>query len=388
MYLPSGVDRDDSIKGTPVFYGAINVYLKEKLPFYRHAPVWLERVFDSSALLNLAARASSSTQATGHEEMTLSMLRGEMGRQSSELDHLIQYLERETKPDVVHLSNALLLGLAHRLKNDLGSAVVCSLQDENEWIDLMPAHYQEQVWNLMSERATDVDLFVTSSQFYAEKSQKRLKIPGDKIDVVHGGLCLEGYQQSPLPLDPPVLGYMCRMSEYFGLGILVDAFIKVKQNHGFRDLRLQLTGGYTHNDKPFVNRQLKTLSKLGMADDVRVFDSFDRESRIQFLSGLTLLSVPVPTGEAFGAYQVESLAAGVPIVQPNIGCYPEFIEETKGGIIYDPNTGERLAEVIASLLENPDRIRQLGTQGLHVVRERFTMEYMAKNMAGLYQHVA
>lgn len=388
MYLPSNLDSGSKITGTPVFYGAINVYLKEKLPFYRHAPLWLERFFDSHVLLNFAAKKAGSTRATGLEDMTLSMLQGEMGRQASELDHLVLYLKNEIAPDVVHISNALLLGLAHKLKNELGAKVVCSLQDENEWVDLMEETYQEQVWNLMAKKAEDVDLFVTASRYYSEKSQKQLKIPEDKIKVVYGGICLDGYVKSPLPFDPPVVGYLCRMSEYFGLGILVDAFIKLKKESRFQDLRLHLTGGYSSDDKSFVNAQMKKISQNGFDVDVQIFKDFEKESRVQFLKSLTLLSVPVPSGEAFGAYQVEALAASVPVVQPNVGCYPEFIEATNGGILYEPNTSEQLADAIASLLADPERVRKLGKAGHAVVMERFSMDSMAKNIARIYDEIA
>jgi len=385
MYLPSNLDSGDKITGTQVFYGAINVYLKEKLPFYRHAPVWLERIFDSHVLLNFAAKKSGSTRAAGLEDMTLSMLHGEMGRQASELDHLIQFLKNEIAPDVVHISNALLLGLAHKLKKDLGAGIVCSLQDENEWVDLMEKSFQEQVWNLMAKKAEDVDLFVTASRYYSEKSQKQLKIPAEKIKVIYGGICLDGYLESPLSFDPPVLGYLCRMSEYFGLGILVDAFVKLKKDSRFRDLRLHLTGGYSGDDKSFVKAQMKKIAQNGFVRDVQIFKNFEKDSRVQFLKTLTLLSVPVPSGEAFGAYQVEALAAGVPVVQPNVGCYPEFIEATNGGVLYEPNTSEHLAEAIASLLEDPERVRRLGGQGHRVVLEQFSM---AKNIARIYDDVA
>lgn len=388
MYLPSNLDSGNNIIGTPVFYGAINVYLKEKLPFYRHAPVWLERILDSNVLLNFAAKKAGSTRASGLEDMTLSMLHGEMGRQASELDHLVQYLKNEIAPDVVHISNALLLGLAHKLKEDLGVGVVCSLQDENEWVDLMDEPYQEQVWNLMAKKAEDVDLFVTASQYYSEKSQKQLKIPGDKIKVIYGGICLDGYIKSPLPFDPPVIGYLCRMSEYFGLGILVDAFIKLKKESRFKDLKLHLTGGYSSDDKPYVNAQMKKMAQNGFESDVQIFKDFEKESRVQFLKSLTLLSVPVPSGEAFGAYQVEALAAGVPVVQPNVGCYPEFIEATNGGVLYEPNTSDKLAESIASLLEDTGKVQRLADQGHRVVMERFSMDAMAKNMARIYDNVA
>lgn len=388
MYLPSNSDSPANIVDTPVFYGAINVFLKEKLPFYRHAPEWIEHLVDSPVLLNLAAKKSGSTRAAGLEEMTLSMLEGEKGRQASELDHLIQHLRKEVAPDVVHLSNALLLGLAHRLKSDLGAGIVCSLQDENEWVDLMGEDYQSQVWSLMAEKAADVDLFVTASQYYSSQSQKQLKIPADKIKVIYGGIDFTGYERSVLPFDPPVIGYLCRMSEYFGLGILIDAFLELKKDVRFKDLQLHMTGGYSSDDRFFVNGLMKRVSECGFAGDVKMFKDFCKESRIKFLKSLTLLSVPVPTGEAFGAYQVEALASGVPVVQPNVGCYPEFVEMTKGGIIYEPNTSDKLASALASLLSDPDKVRMLGEQGRRIVLERFSMNQMAKNIEGIYNDVA
>ena len=112
--------------------------------------------------------------------------------------------------------------------------------------------YQSKVWNLMAEKAVDVDFYVTASQYYADKVREKLKLPADRIKVIHGGIDLEDYEKSTLPFDPPVIGYLCRLSEYFGLGILVDAFLKLKKDDSFRDLKLHLTGGYSGDDKPFL----------------------------------------------------------------------------------------------------------------------------------------
>jgi glycosyltransferase involved in cell wall biosynthesis len=240
----------------------------------------------------------------------------------------------------------------------------------------------------MAEKAVDVNVFVTPSQYYARKAQEKLSLPEDRIKVVYGGIDLEGYEKSTLPFDPPVIGYLCRLSDYFGLGILVDAFLALKSDNRFRDIKLHLTGGYSGDDKPFLNAQMEKIAKRGFKDDITLFDDFCKRSRISFLSSLTLLSVPVPAGEAFGAYQVEALAAGVPVVQPNVGCYPEFVAKTQGGLIYEPNTGEKLAEAMASLLSQPDRIRKMGDQGRRVVLENFSMERMAKNIGEIYDHVA
>jgi len=240
----------------------------------------------------------------------------------------------------------------------------------------------------MAEKAADVDAFVTASRFYARQSQVRLAIPPAKINVLYGGIDFSGYEQSPLPFDPPVLGYLCRMSEYFGLGILVEAFLELKTSGPFKDLKLHLTGGGSSDDKSFIQAQMAKIAARGFAPDVRIFKDFDKASRIAFLKTLTLLSVPVPGGEAFGAYQVEALAAGVPVVEPNVGCYPEFAETTRGGLIYEPNTGPELAKAVASLLTDPGRIRTMGEQGHRVVLERFSMERMAKDIAEIYGNVA
>lgn len=385
MYLPANLGGSEDISKSPVFYGAINVYLREKLPFYRQAPDWMEKIFDSQKLLQFAAKKSGSTRASGLEDMTMSMLQGEEGHQAEELENLVRHLRDDVRPDVIHLSNALLLGLARRLKQELTSIIVCSLQDENEWVDLMEEDYQRRVWDLMARRGKDVDLFITSSRYYADRCREVLRIADEKMEIIPGGINCQGYEESPLPLQPPAVGYMCRMSEYFGLGILVEAWIRLRKESRFKDVQLHLTGGYTGDDKKYVNRLLREVEREQMHGDIHIWKDFSKSKRIQFLKSLTLLSVPVPLGEAFGAYQYEALAAGVPVVQPNVGCYPEFIEATGGGVIYEPNTPERLAEEMARLLADPDRIRKMGEDGRKVVLGRFCIQDTARLITDSYQ---
>jgi glycosyltransferase involved in cell wall biosynthesis len=198
---------------------------------------------------------------------------------------------------------------------------------------------------------------------------------------------MDGYKLSALPFNPPVIGYLCRMSEYFGLGILVDAFINLKKESEFKDLKLYITGGYTADDKNFVNGIFKKLKNHNFMDDVEVFEHFNMDNRVEFLKSLTLLSVPVPTGEAFGVYQVEAAASGVPVVQPNVGCYPEFVEVTGGGVIYEPNNAKTLANTIAELLKDRDKVKKLGEQGRKIVRETFTLKSMAEKIVDVYRNI-
>ena len=44
MYLPLQLDEErlGEEEAPPIFFGGINVYLQQKIPFFRHTPGWLD----------------------------------------------------------------------------------------------------------------------------------------------------------------------------------------------------------------------------------------------------------------------------------------------------------------------------------------------------------
>ena len=388
LYLPMFAD-DPAVRGeAPVFYGAISLYLRQRIPFLRKAPRWLTRWLDAAVLLKWAARKAGSTRARGLEAMTLSMLRGEAGGQAEELDRLVEWLTQHEKPAVVHFSNALLLGLARRVKQALGASIVCSLQDEDTWIEALQPEVARRVWDAVAERSADVDRFISVSEYYAQKIRRLTKISGDCIQVIPLGIDLTGFAPAPAWPDPPVIGFLSRLSPALGLGVLVEAFLRLKQSPQWPSLKLRATGGQTGDDVAFISQLRRQLTAAGCAKSVEFLPEFDRPKRLEFLRSLSVLSVPVPAGEAFGSYLLEANATGVPVVQPNRGAYPEIIHATGGGILYDPSRAEALAEALASLLGNPDRARKLGEQGRGRVRERFGIGQMAREVARVYESLS
>ena len=392
LYLPLPTDADDAAgaedRSTPVFFGALNVYLQQKTSLFRRTPRWIDRVLDSRRLLTSIAKRASSTQARGLEKMTLSMLDGQHGNQAKELDRLISWLAGEARPDIVHLSNALLAGLAKGIRAELDVPLVCSLQDEHTWIDQMQGDYARLAWQVLSEKVADVDAFVPVSRYYGEMMQKRMHIPPEKIHVVYPGIALEGYEAADTPVRPPVVGYLSRLSQSLGLDILVEAFIRLKSDARLETLRLRATGGRTGRDGKFIARTKKRLAALGIADDVRFEDDFDRAARQRFFRSLSVFSVPAPGGEAFALYIIESLASGVPVVEPRAGAFTEIVEATGGGIICEPDDANALAEVLSSLLLDPERARELGRRARDVVRQRFSIASMAREMVKVYEDCA
>jgi glycosyltransferase involved in cell wall biosynthesis len=387
LYLPLTSKDYMPENDIPVFYGAVNIYLKQNFRLLRGMPKWLQKIFNSPSILRYAAKKSGSTRAAGLEEMTISMLQGSEGFQKEELAELIYFLKHHEKPDIVHLSNALLLGLAQKIREELQIPVVCSLQDEDVWVDAMDEPYRSRIWKLMGEKAFDTDALIAVSDFFAKQMKVKMSIPDEKLNIVHIGVDPSKYSIKSPNLEVPTIGYLSRSNKENGFEVLIDAFIKLKENPKFSNARLRVTGGKTGDDEKFIHRQIIKLKSKGYHNDIEFIEDFRTEALGAFFEGLTLLSVPVLEGEAFGLYQLESLASGIPIVQPALGAFPEVVEATGGGVVYQPNIPEALAQRLADVLANPELIMQMSINGRKSVEEKFNTSILIHKMIKIYESV-
>ncbi len=392
LYLPLTLDEADESATTPIFFGGISVYLEQKSSLFQRAPQWLRRLLASRKLLAWAGSRAAKTKAAEVGDMMLSMLRGEEGRQARELDELIAWLKTQTQPDVICLSNALLVGLARKLKAELGAAVICTLQGEDAFLDGLPDSHREAAWQLLRERAADVDRFIAPSRYFGDLMARRLGLPAEKVSVVYNGISLDGYEiRNPKSeirnSTAPVLGYLARMSKDKGLDTLVEAYILLKQRGNVPRLKLQIGGSCGPGDESFVKSLRKRLAEAGYIGEVAFFPNLSRAEKLDFLRGLTVFSVPALYGEAFGLYLIEAMAAGIPVVQPRHAAFPELIEATGGGVLCEPGDAKSLADKIEELLLNPTQAQALGAAGATAVRARFTTAAMAQEQLRVFEIV-
>ncbi len=384
MYLPLFSDEHD-LNEIPVFYGAISIYLKQLYPIFRHAPAWVDRLLNSGPMLKLAASMAGSTSAKGLEEMTISMLMGEEGKQKDELNRMVSWMAEYLKPDVIHISNALLLGLAPKLKQEFPNAIImCSLQDEDVWVDAMNDSFRDKIWALMSTKAEYVDGFIAVSDFYAQVSLDKMNIPAEKVFTNHLGIDAEEYTCVAAHTKERNMGYISRMCEANGFDIMVDAFILLKKDPAFVDVKLILTGGSTGDDKALIKQVRQKLKDANLIEQVEFHEDFDGEGRHEFFAKVKMISVPVRNGEAFGLYLLESMASGVPVVQPQLGAFPEIVEKSNGGIIYEDNNPVELASALKELLSQEDKLHELSTSARRGVEKEFNIYTQADKLIGIY----
>ncbi len=387
MYLPLFANDEVNNMPTPVFYGAISLYLKQVFPIFRKAPNWFDNFLNSKPLLKLASKKANSTRAKGLEEMTLSMLLGEHGNQKNELEKMVQWLSENFKADVIHISNALLLGLVHKLKERLKAPVVCSLQDEDVWVDVMQPEFAGQVWALMKGKARDIDVFVSVSKYYSDFMKSRLQLQDEKLRTLHLGVDPADYHYINSRVKKRNIGFLSRLCYSNGLDILVDAFLILKQKPKFNDVNLLLTGGYTTDDTKFIKFQEQKIINHGLSGSVEIIKDFDRSRRNDFFDQVMVLSVPVRNGEAFGIYLTEAMAKGVPIVQPALGAFPEIVEKSGGGLTFAENKPEQLAEVLENLLDDTEKLQELSQKARRSIEDNFNINVLSQKMIGIYQEV-
>jgi len=380
LYLPPLSNDGPADYASPIFFGGINVYLQQKWRLFRRTPRWLDRLFDARWLLRWAGRKTGLTDPELLGETTLSMLRGEHGRQVKELDRLMAFLSEQGHPDVVVLSNALLLGLARRIRQRLTCRVLCLLQDEEGFLDGLGERHSRAVWDLLRQRSGDVDLFVATSRFYAREMGERLGLDESRIATVPTGIDLDGYEPAAAPPTVPAIGFLSEMSQDKGLGDLVEAFIRLKGDPAHAELRLVLAGGQTAADEPLLAAVRGRLAEAGVDVHTEFLDRFDRQAKQEFLPRLSVLAVPTRQGEASGLYLLEALACGVPVVMPDHGCAAELVAATGGGLLHKPRDVADLADRIDSLLRDPSRAREMGLAGREAVRRDFDVERTARSL--------
>ncbi len=387
MYLPLFADEHD-ISDVPIFYGAISIYLKQLFPVMRKAPKWVDNLLNSKPMMKLAASMAGSTRASGLEDMTISMLLGEQGQQKDELEHMVNWIAEHCNPDIIHLSNALLLGLAKRLKEKVGVPVVCSLQDEDVWVDAVHPSFRNKIWKLMQIRSTDVDAFVSVSDFFAEKMRELINLPAEKINTIHLGVEIDDYHFISPKNKERNIGYLSRICYENGFDIVVDAFINLKKNPEFEDVKLIATGGSTGDDAKFIKEQKSKLKDNDLLGFFEILPDFEDKGLPEFFKSVSIISVPVRVGEAFGIYLLESMASGVPVIQPALGAFPEIIELSGGGMTYFPNTSEKLSDTWAEVLSDQEKLEKLSLTGYEGTKSKFNIHSHASEIIALYRNLA
>jgi len=390
MYTPIRTD-EKNVSVHHIAFGGINVYLQEHFALFRHTPWFLDRLFDSPELLRWITRRSASVRAEHLGAITVSMLEGEEGRQRKEVQKLVRWLARDVRPDVVHLNNVMLIGSAREIQHKLGVPVVCTLSGEDIFLEKLAEPYYSSARLLLRQRAAELPAFVAMNRYYADFMADYLAVSRQRIEVIPPGLNLDGHGagkvKKSLPKQSITIGYLARICPEKGLHQLAEAVKILADDKTLPAVRLRAAGYLDEAERPYLNQIKHQLEIWGLADRFEYLGELDRPGKIAFLQSLDLFSVPTVYRESKGLFALEAWANGVPAVLPAHGAFPEMVEDTGGGLLFEPGKPRALADALKQMSQNPDFAAQCGLRAKQIVYERYNADIMARRMIQWYKKV-
>ena len=373
IYTPTLTD-EENVSSEKVFFGGISVYLQQHYSIFRKLPAFFDKLWDSNWALKLATSGSIPVDPKLLGEMTVSMLRGEDGFQAREIRKLTDWLVNEPRPDVVDLPYTLLSGLAKPLKQALNRPIICTLQGEDLFLEGLKEPWHSECLRLIRSNIKHVDRFIAVSSYYAAFMSEYLDISRDRIDVSPLGISMEGHTPVDRSYNGPLqVGFFARIAPEKGLHNLAEAVSLMKQPATLR------AAGYLPPEHKNYLQKLRNVKYEG---------SPDRPGKIQFLQSIDVFSMPSPYADPKGLSLLEAMANGVPVVQPRRGAFPEILNATKGGVLFEPDTPQALAAVLDELAADRNRLRTLSADAAQGVREHYSIARMAAHTAGIYEFVA
>ncbi|MFX0201998.1 MAG: glycosyltransferase family 4 protein, partial [Candidatus Hodarchaeota archaeon] len=210
------------------------------------------------------------------------------------------------------------------------------------------------------------------------------RVNPDKITVIPYGTDVKRYIHSrpfrkpkDLPVlesDVPTIGVTARLAEQKGLHILLQAARYILETG--RGVQLLIVG-----DGP-LRGDLEKLAKKLEIDQHVIFTGF----RSDIPTILPLLDVFVMSSiwEGLGLSAIEAMLAGKPVVASNVDGLSEVVLDQETGILVPPGEPKVLADAICTLLDSPEKRREMGEKGRQRAITHFTIDRMVRDYEEFY----
>ena len=383
LYTPTRTD-EKNVSQKRVFFSGISVYLEEYISLFRWTPWLLDRLWESPWLLRLVSgRMQTDPGQLGG--LTVSMLEGTHGHQRKEFDKLVHWLRDQPRPDVIDISNSMLIGIAEPLKQALGCPVNCTLQGENIFLDHLPEPYRSRALALARAKVAHVDSFVAVSDYYAECMSRYLEIPGARMHVVPLGVDVDRFRPGPdRAARPLTIGYFGRIAPEKGVHRLCDAYAALRARGELDGCRVELAGYLGPEHADYWRKIESGNAGRGLAGDIHYRGELELDDKVAFLQGLDLFVVPAEYDDPKGLSLIEAMACGAPVVAPRRGTYTELVERTGGGVLVEPEDSAALEQALAALAADPERRAELGRRAAEGVRARYSTDEMTTRALDVY----
>lgn len=228
-----------------------------------------------------------------------------------------------------------------------------TLVNRSSWRDLVSAY-----------------VFISAAQ---RDLMSALRLPPERTFVKHNFVT----PADPVP-DGPRHGvaFAGRLAPAKGIDLLMRAWDLVLER-GAPDPRLVIVGSGPLDER--VRAWAATRPSVVLTGQLP-----PAETRAALTAAVAVV-VPSQWEETFGLVAVEAMAAAIPPIAAGHGSFPELVTDRVDGVLYDPTSADRLADVLGEVHQYPDRFLALGKQALRTYETRFTPERSLERLEEIYR---
>jgi len=137
---------------------------------------------------------------------------------------------------------------------------------------------------------------------------------------------------------------------------------------------------------PERKRLEQMAGHLGLADCVTFTGSLPHEEALEEIYRADLYCMP-SWNEGFGVVYVEAMGQGVPVVACRGQGIDAVVRESRAGLLVPGKDPEALASAIATFVDNPAQVADMGRRGYEYARKQLTWEAVARRLVALYEEV-
>jgi glycosyltransferase involved in cell wall biosynthesis len=187
--------------------------------------------------------------------------------------------------------------------------------------------------------------------------------------------------------DDRILLNIGRLVPRKGIDNAIRGVARLARSHGIA-AKLVIVGGNSDLPDPALTPEIGRLSELARAEGIEGQVIFTGRRSREFLKlyySAADIFVTTPWYEPFGITPLESMACGTPVVGANVGGIRFSVVDGMTGGLVPPNDAGALAERLAEMLRDPDRLKEYSRNAIKRVRAQFTWQKVARSIAGCYE---
>src|SRR4030043_290427 len=215
----------------------------------------------------------------------------------------------------------------------------------------------------------------------------KYKIPGEKIRVIDNGISLERFEKRAETRKMKTLLGFEEKTRVIG----TEGSLVIEKGHIYlleaarqildvvKDLKFLIIG-----DGPLQKALEEKSKELGIKKDIIFMGQ--RKDIPELLMAMDIFVLP-SIKEGLPVALLEAMAAKRPIVATRVGAIPRVIESKDIGILVEPKDISGLRDVLASPIDDPERMKLLARGGFGRVSMDFSSDEMCKHFLGLYKEI-